>query len=139
MGGTEINKNRKYWVNGGDIFDDKLYLYNYVDIALYINIMSMPAFEELIVQPADKGLIELMENKVSISCYNILNTIFELHKLTAAAFPVTLIGLKSTSIICVSVPPENILNPLFFKVSDNIFALASTDLIYSLNSGLSAS
>ena len=71
--------------------------------------------------------------------YHFINVILELHKLTSAAFPVTLKGLKSTSIKCVSVPPENILNPLFFKVSDNIFALSSTDLIYSLNSGLSAS
>ena len=65
----------------------------------------------------------------------LLHVIFALHKLTSAAFPVTLKGLKSTSIKWVSVPPEKILKPLLFKVSDKILALAKTDLIYSLNDG----
>jgi hypothetical protein len=68
-----------------------------------------------------------------------LHVILALDKLSAAKFPLTLNGLKSTNIKWVSVPPEYILNPLFFKVSDKIFAFAKTEFIYSLNSGLNAS
>ena len=76
----------------------------------------------------------LMPEVIVIFCVSkgmpfLLQVIFAFPRLVSAAFPVTLKGLKSTNIKCVSVPPENILNPLFFKVSDKIFALARTDLI----------
>jgi glycine hydroxymethyltransferase len=59
----------------------------------------------------------------------LLQVMFALHKLASALLPVTLKGLKSTNIKCVSVPPEKILKPLFFKVCDKILALARTDFI----------
>ena len=59
----------------------------------------------------------------------LLHVMFALLKLSAVTFPLTLKGLKSTSIKCVSVPPEYILKPLFFNVSDRTFALAKTDFM----------
>ena len=50
--------------------------------------------ENVIIGPGSKELMFL------------LHVIFALDKLSAAAFPLTLYGRKSTSIKCVSVPPE---------------------------------
>ena len=54
--------------------------------------------------------------------------IFALPKDASASFPVTLKDLKSTSIKCVSVPPEKILKPFLDNFSDKIFALFITFL-----------
>ena len=69
----------------------------------------------------------LMPEVIVIFCVSkgipfLLQVMFAFPKLVSAALPVTLKGLKSTNIKCVSVPPENILKPLLFKVSDKILS-----------------
>ena len=76
--------------------------------------------EVIVIFSVSKGIPFLLQVKLALP------------KLISAALPVTLNGLRSTSIRWVSVPPENILKPLFLSVSDKIFAFAKTDFIYSL-------
>ena len=57
----------------------------------------------------------------------------------SASLPVKPVLRTSTSITCVSVPPETIVKPFSCNATANAFALSITCCAYTLNSGCNAS